>query len=131
MKKTSEVLKEHPEYATLIRSVIRQLGDKTYIEDVNNHGAGNGFSGFTYYSDTVYFFRKHRKDIISLVKDLSEGLGEQTITMISNFNCLKDMKIGTDEIAESLYTNKGKLNDQIQNAMAWFALEEVCRWFED
>ena len=36
----------------LIKAVIRQLGGKEALEDVYNHGADGGFSGFTYYSET-------------------------------------------------------------------------------
>lgn len=112
----------------LIKAVIRQLGGKEALEDVYNHGADGGFSGFTYYSETCAFYKENKKVILELIMDMAIGLSEDAIEMIGKFKCLSNMNLAFYDIAKAL-DNKGD-NDtitQVQNAMAWFALEEVAR----
>ena len=117
--------------ATLKRSVIRQLGGRDSLEDVMNHGADSGFPGFIYYHDTCKFYARHKARINKLAEEVAESLGEDVIEMIKNFNCIKGGDYSTSEIAKTMYgrrTEKEK-NDlyQIDNALTWFALEEVAR----
>jgi len=116
--------------ASLIRATVRQAGGwesfKEMAEDVVNHGASAGFSGFTYYTDTLAFYAHQRSNIVSYAESYAYDLGEDMLTMIQSFGC-----IGTDyslgEIGQTLYGPKSKHDTQIANCMAWFALEEVCR----
>ena len=124
----------------IYKAVIKQLGYdkleeevKSSLEDVINHGAGVGFRGFTYYSDTIAFFRKNKKHIIMLAENMAEDLGEDVTNMIKGFNCLKDYELSNSQIGKVLY---GKFSDsgdnvQIMNALSWFALEEVARYIID
>lgn len=129
MKTKAQVIKEYPEYKTLINGVISRVGMDS-VRDINNHGIGGGFGGFVYYTDTIAFWKKYRKYILKLAEDMAGSLGEDMFAMIRGFNCLgKDYSI--DEIAKAIYTGKGEMADQILNAMAWFAAEEVCRMFEE
>lgn len=137
MKTLSQVTKERAEYKSLINAVIKNIG-KESIQDVNNHGIDGGFSGFIYTAETVAFYKKHKKDILSFAKELADDLGENIIEMIGGFSCLKyyDYKTskwiepeGQDAIGQTIYSNE--IDDQVGNALAWFAAEEVCRWFED
>lgn len=137
MKTKKQVLIENPEYKRLINAVISRISME-YVEDVNRHGINGGFSGFIYYSDTVAFFRQYRKDILKLAEDMASQLGEDMITMISNFNCLssgsypnRKPDYTTTEISQAIFTGRGDASTQVLNAMAWFAAEEVCRMFED
>ena len=130
MKKLSDVLKERSEYKTLINAVIRRVGMDS-VQDINNHGIGGGFNGFIYYKDTVAFWKAHRKDIMRFAEEMADSLGEDTISMIQNFNCLGKKDYSSTDIAKALYAGKGDVAEQIQNAMAWFAAEEVCRMFEE
>lgn len=114
----------------LKRAVIKRLGGKEYLVDISRYGANTGFSGFTYYSETCEFYRENKKEIILLAEELAEELGEDMLTMVSHFNCLKDMEITPYEVAKGLDGN-GEMAEQIQNAMAWFALEEVARSIAD
>lgn len=113
----------------LINAVIRQLGGRDSLRDVANHGADAGYPGFTYKADTVAFFRRHRATINALVERMADDLGELAIDMVRGFRCL-----GNDytqaEIARAMYGNGGESCDTTQNALAWFALEEVARAFE-
>ena len=120
--------------ASLIRAVVRQMGGweefTDRAADVTNHGADGGFGGFIYYSETCAFYAKHRALILELVKNMADSLGEGVLEMVQNFNCLgKDFSL--DEIGETLYGNKNKHQTQVANALAWFALEEVSRAYDD
>ena len=62
--------------AATVRHVITALGCRSSggfeslkclsanLADCAKHGADGGFPGFTYYSDTLSFFRCNRKDIV-------------------------------------------------------------------
>jgi len=131
-----QVLADNSQYKTLINAVISRIGMDS-INDVNNHGINGGFSGFIYYSETVAFFKRHKKDILAMAEDMAEQLGEDMLTMIGNFNCLssgnwqnRNPDYTPTEIGEAIFSGRGEYADQIQNAMAWFAAEEVCRMFD-
>lgn len=118
---------------TLIRAVIRKTGREN-LSDIARHGVDGGFAGFTYYTDTVKFFKSHRTAIMELAEEMASQLGEDCIEMIRNFRCLQSHGKPTctaTEIAEALYRGKGEMATQVQNAMAWFAAEEVARAFDD
>ena len=121
----------------LIRSVIRQTG-RGNLSDIANHGCAGGFAGFTYYVDTVAFFKRNRSDIMELAERMAVDIGEDTIEMIRGFNCLSSGQypnrkpdFTSSEVAEAIYRGKGDCAQQIQNALAWFAAEEVARAFEE
>lgn len=122
----------------LIRAVLAQLGGgddaRQSCRNIANHGADRGFVGFTYCADTVAFYRRHRAEILALAERMADDCGEDMIEMIRNFGCLssgqypnRKSDVATSEVAEALYLGKGKMATQIQNAMAWFAAEEVAR----
>jgi len=117
----------------LILAVIRQLGGRDSLEDIRNHGMAGGFPGFTYYADTVGFFKRNRAEIVAQVKSMAQDFGEEPLTMVSNFNCLQPADEDTKEsICRCLYG--GRLTDDdtaVANALVWFAGEEVARAFED
>ena len=119
----------------LIRAVVRQMGGwSCFTEsapDVARHGIDVGFHGFIYYVDTCAFFRKNRAVIMDALSTLAQDLGEDMLTLIAGFGCLKNMRLTQSEIARAIYQSKGELCDQIQNALAWFAAEEVTRSFDD
>jgi SpoVK/Ycf46/Vps4 family AAA+-type ATPase len=88
-------------------------------------------------SDTVKFWKSHKKDILQMAKDVSSDLGENLIEMIGGFNCLKYYdydnekwtdKEGQEAIMHTIYGRK--TDDIVANAMSWFAAEEVCQMFE-
>ncbi len=73
----------------LARAVIRQTGREN-LEDIARHGADAGYSGFTYYSDTVSFFKRNRMAIRALAEQQAEDFGQTPMEMIAGFNCLKN-----------------------------------------
>ena len=137
MKTLKQVLSEYPQYSTLINAVIRRIGMES-VNDVIQHGIGGGFHGFIYYTDTVKFWKTHRKLIMQMAKEMADDLGEDVMQMIGGFGCLQyydyQKKRWTDSdgqkrIGETIYG--GPTDDIVANAMAWFAAEEVCRMFDE
>lgn len=113
----------------LARAVIRQLGGIESLENIARHGPDAGFPGFTYYADTVSFFKRHRGSIRELVKERARDFGEEPLAMVAGFNCLKPTDDETREsIARCLYGGRLKDEDRyVANALAWFAAEEMAR----
>lgn len=138
MKTKKEVLTENPQYKRLINAVISNIGMDA-VEDVNRHGISGGFGGFIYYNDTCKFFKTYKKDILKMAEEMSQQLGESDMLgMIQNFNCLssgdyrnRKPNYTQTEIAQAIFSGRGERVTQIQNAMAWFAAEEVCRMFDN
>lgn len=120
----------------LKNAVIRQLGGRDSLQDVCDHGVDAGFPGFTYYADTCNFYRRNRKAIVRLVEETAADFGQSPLEMVSGFNCLtrvfeKHERPALERaIAVAMYgTRRGADDDveQVENALAWFALEETAR----
>ena len=150
MKTTAQVIEESNIPPRLVRAVLRQLNGnaKDSLQDIANHGVDGGFHGFIYYSDTVPFFKRNRKEIVALVHSTAEDLGESPVEMVALFGCLggrsvmdaKDsgrdrkrqemIREWTPSVGRCLYG--GRLTDddvQVANALTWFAAEEVAQAF--
>ncbi len=122
----------------LIEAVRDQIGSDTEDEfkgtlrDVNTGGASGGFPGFIYHNETCKFARDHMDIIFDHIKEMASDLGEDPLTLISKFNCLKEFNIPPFEIASVIYndTDKTAINEEVEtqvlNSLAWFALEEVA-----
>lgn len=135
MKTKKQVLADNSEFKSLINAVLNALGGMNYIEDVNRSGADAGFCGFTYYSDTHKFAMKHRKQIIELLNYQADQLGEEVVSMVSNFGVFRNPSMDNEDRTNLYqYIGGGRVVAgacTVTNVMAWFALEEVCRMFED
>lgn len=134
MKTMKEVKAERPEYSRIIAAVYSRLEDS--IEDVYNYGISGGYCGFVYYSDTVAFWRKYKTDILAMLKEDAESLGDTVVNIVKHFNCLGDYRgrefkayYTEDEIGRALYGRYSEDLTQIYNALAWCAAENVARWF--
>jgi len=113
----------------LIRAVIRQChGFSSFKEiapHVVAHGADAGFGKFIYYTDTVAFYGRNRAAINRMAADIASDIGEGgAIDLIASFDCIKG-DFTVEEIAATMYGDKSRMDTQIANALAWFALEEV------
>jgi hypothetical protein len=114
----------------LQRAVKRQLGSDNMqefletLQDVANHGAGGGFSGFTYYKETVDFTRRNRAEIMQQLKEDADIFGSSVSDMVCNFNCFKEYS--EDEILVALYSGTGDNVTTVYNGLAWYALESVA-----
>lgn len=129
MKTTSQVIADSNISPTLIRAVVRTVGRESII-DLARHGADAGFSGLTYTRDCVAFYKRHKKAILALAEDMASDLGQDMLEMIARFNCLRDYNLSPYEVARAI-DGKGEDADTVQNALAWFAAEEVARSFDE
>lgn len=118
----------------LISKVIEQLGYeelndecKETLRDISRHGIDGGYGDFIYYADTVKFFNDNRDMILEHAQQLASDLGEDMLTMIASFNCLKGQDLTATKIMNAIY---GDTDDsaQVKNAMAWFAGKEVAHY---
>ena len=123
---------------TLTRAVIRQLGGRDDLEDVaspDHGGAEAGYVGFTYYSDTIPFFERQRKNILAVLEDFRDDPD----AIVMRFPCLRLSKDDHEEwrtyrsaVNRLLYSNRKVDWDkqeevQVANALAWMALEHVAQ----
>lgn len=117
----------------LIRAVVKQSGGWEEFADsaqnITNHGASGGFSGFIYYTETGAFYAKNRALIIAMAQETANDFGENLQGMIEKFNGLKDST--PKEIGQTLWGEKSKHDTQVSNTLAWYALEEVARSYVD
>ena len=132
LKTKKAVIAEHPDYKNLINNVISNIGLDS-VSDVVEHGIDGGFSGFITYTDTHAFAMKHRKAIKNLLQESADDQGIDIPEMVSYFNIFKTCPLELEDKPMLYnYIGGGKCEiGPITNIMAWFAAEEVCRWFED
>jgi len=121
--------------SALIRAVSRQIGGwqsfTRAAEDINNYGANTGWNGFIWTDENSRFYRRNREAIMELAQTQAADMGLDVLAMIVDFNCLKDYQLTQNEVAKALYLSEGEMADHVQNAMAWFALEECARSYCD
>ena len=97
MKTLSAFIESSHLPARLIRSTVRQCGDwRAFTEmaqDVCEHGADCGFSGFTYCGETVPFAKRNKAAILETAANLAKDVGDGDIyQFIAGFVCLKNME---------------------------------------
>jgi len=93
-------------------------GATGYLEDLMQHGCQSGMvSGLIYYSDTLKFYKAHKKEIKALLVETLEQTG-----YTDPIGLFGDKWDKTDPFADD--TNN-------QNLLAWFAFEETARILAD
>lgn len=96
--------------AKLIRAVVKQSGGwDSFKESARDmaYAIDGGFSGFTWYADTVPFFQRHRSAIMETLYQEASDLGEDVITMIQNFGCFRNDKPSADALGMAIYAGRG------------------------
>lgn len=84
------------------------------------------------YHDTRAFTRAHRVAIATMAEEMASELGESgAVALVRGFRCL-DKETPERAIYAGLYGGRvpAEMEDdlcQVENALAWFALEEVGR----
>lgn len=128
-----KVTQNNPEYKTLINAVLNNLNGMDDVKNINNYGIDGGYGNFIYYVDTHKFAMRYRKLIVKLLEDLADQLGEEVVTMVSNFGVFGRNGMDNDDRKELYkYLGGGKPEQgTVTNVMAWFAAEEVCRMFDN
>lgn len=132
LKKKKDVLAAYPQYRRLINAVVDDIGIES-IPDVINHGIDGGFGSFIYYSDTIPFAHKHQRDIVKMLEEQAEQMGEDVVTMVSHFGTFRRSPMDNEDKKELYrYLSYVRCKEHtIPNLMAWYAAEEVCRMFEE
>jgi hypothetical protein len=108
----------------LRKAIIAGLGDIESLLDVANHGAQGGYGQFCYHSDTVAFYKKNKKDIMSSLQQEAIDFDTNIIEMITNFNYLKSLN--SQEIESVLLGLDDEHSTTVFNALTWYALESVA-----
>jgi len=116
----------------LINAVAKQMGGmknlKESANDICNHGADAGVTGFIYYTDTEAFTKRNYSGIMQMLNEVSDDLGMDVLELLSGFRCFENMS--NSEIFDGLMNPKSDDRTTIYNGLAWFALEEVARSLE-
>jgi hypothetical protein len=117
-KEIQELKKESPLHKRVINEIISDSeyynGNykervKARCEDVS-HGCSSGVVGsMIYYSDTIAFYKKYKKEILKLLKELCDETGCKPWELLRDFD---EEDLFCEEI-------------QNQNLLAWFAYEEI------
>lgn len=106
-------------YELMVEDIKDRIGaDETpeVIEDVANHSADAGWGGFTYTTECVEFYERHKDALWEMLREDSEEFGySNPMEFVVTFN-RSDML--DDE-------------DGLKNLLAWYALETVCRRLVD
>ena len=117
--------------ATLIRAIVAGNGGwnefKEKAQDIADHGSQSGCGGFIYYTETMSFTAKHRQWIVEFAEEQAEDLGyNSVITMIQDFNSIKDCDFSYSDIAKALYgrlsnndTEQYYIKEQVYNVLCW------------
>lgn len=119
LKKELQQLKnQSPLHKHVINEIIRDSADysgnfkeklKARCEDIQ-HGCSSGVvSSLIYYSDTTAFYKKYKKDIQKLLKELCAECGCNVWELLRDFD--------TEDIFCEEINN--------QNLLAWFGYEEI------
>lgn len=92
------------------------------LKDLFYGGCSSGMvSHLIYYTDTVKFYKTHRREISALLKETMESIGEHDLSKI--FSNTKSM---TWDAEDPLAQEDGN-----RNILAWFGFEETARILAD
>lgn len=110
----------------LTNAVISQLGGTDSLEDICRNGIDGGFSGFTYYADTVAFTEANLDAILERLKDDCDSMGLDSIAkVLASFRCLEGYS--ENELISAFIGRGHELRELVFNALAWYAAEEIAR----
>lgn len=94
-----------------------ESGAEGVLKDLFYGGCQSGMVGhLIYYSDTLKFYKKHRKEINDLLMSFVQGTGQQPAELFG------DKWDNDDPLA---------LDTLNQNLLAWFGFEETARHLAD
>jgi hypothetical protein len=114
---------------------FRELSQE--LKEISENGASCGWSGFTYYSDTIAFFKKHRSDIAQQMEQTAAEMGIDLIAMVQSFGVYRNNDKPTpSEVGKALWNNRIEENlSDLYDNFSKYVLEEVAntwyRYLED
>ena len=92
-----------------------QKEERFLIKDIATHGCSGGVSGLTYYTETIAFYDKHKKEIWDMLYDLSEDQGFSIPFLMSDFD-------GARNVSD---------HDTFKNFLVWWAVTQKAREIEN
>lgn len=93
---------------------------------------GKAFVDYYCEDCTVPFARRHLAAILLMAESQAADFGsESVVAMIAGFNCLKDYSAFEVEKVLMHPRADGDGSTAVLNALAWYALEETCRAYND
>lgn len=126
-------------YLTNIK--IKNEDLKGTLKDIAQYGMSIGFAGFTYYADTVKFFDSNKKDIVSTITQMSDGIGysigdcQEQLEELDSDSDMKQVKrllfnsFDIESVACVLsfngFKNVGGLT-QMKNLLTWASVEHFA-----
>lgn len=118
---------------SLIRAVVRQHGGWTTFQenaqDIAAHGADAGWNGWIATADCVAFTKRNRAAIVESLERLASEDGEDVLSLVAGFNCLRSYKPSVSDVGRVLFSARGGDEDTrttIENALAWCSIEAVA-----
>ena len=100
----------------LTRAIREHSGlELAAIREAGEHGADAGWGGFTYTSDGAEFTRANKELVWELVSETAEEMGQSELELLASFT--------RADMADSA--------DGLDCLLAWFALEECGRFWND
>lgn len=125
---------------SLKKAVLAQIGItqkefKNCASDYRN--AQNGISGFVYYSDTHKFSLQNQSDILELLDEMADNMGEDVVEMVNSFGVFRPNGMKKDEktdLYKFLVGNKNESDyetNSVLNVMAWLCVEELANEFDN
>jgi hypothetical protein len=85
---------------------------KDDLQDIANHGADAGYSGITYYRDTVHLYERFEDEIFEALTDDTEQFGADNVpAFIATFRRADDCDSPTG----------------FKNLLVWYYVERVAR----
>ncbi len=139
-----------------IKAVLAQSNlTTTEFNDVANHGADCGTSGFIYYTETTAFYDTNEELINSMLEENKEEFGNDSIfEMISGLGRGGDLEVVTEclcldedsddfeeyafdvdvvhtvEDFDAMEAKAFAKDTQYKNLMSWYILEEAARYVQ-
>jgi hypothetical protein len=108
------------------------------LRDVSEHGADSGFPGFTYYTDTVSFAKRHRVTILESLREFASDMGDRDpVALVLGFRCVRQAEVSPEAVSVALYGGRIPRGvsendvDAVLNGIAWYALESVAHIVSD
>jgi hypothetical protein len=76
---------------------------------------------------------QYQREIVELLKEEADILNMEVVDMVANFGVFSGAEMDAEHRKDlSKYLGGGRPSQgTITNLMAWYAAEEVCRFFED
>jgi hypothetical protein len=122
-KQLSTIAKESPLKSAVVRILKEKAKDykinyKSLFQDILSGGLQSGIiSQLVYYTDTLAWYKKYKKDISYMLWETMQSLGADSPADVFGRNWDK-----SDPFAE---------NTQNQNLLAWYSFEETTREIAD